>query len=634
MLFKKTKKFQVFLIVVMIVIPLEEVVTHFFKSSKEDSSSLQEMLPIENQIPIPEFQITHTYLLENKSMQIPLEVLNYLAVNEYLYKLKPIEYVMHTMNIKLYICEVHRDLLTRENRILIKNLAENTITNSKYRIISSLQVLQKDFSYKKSFCNFTLPYHTSLDNKLTIFLSNYPTDSDSTNQKTDMFKEFIYYIIDSKSDLLDIIELPMFIMAYYFYKDFPKYKNTMDRAIIPVLAYINKSSEVQLDNIYWYMPLLEVDYITPAKEALFELEEIIKKENELIIEYSKTKEKEDIHKLIKTENIQLENMLITHFQRDLRTESNIICDKQEPHILFHIVKMIVYMLMFSNNPYMDKKDRANIENYVKLITIQLFEKAWNSKKFISRFTSNPEKNLSEVIVGIRDEVFECFCKIMKTLVEKGYIKYIEGIFEDKIRKIIEVFLYLEIKNHTEEIVKYSHSLKSTSVNILEQLNFSLSIWYMKNLLTTVISTDRIENVLKLLENIEKVIYENEDGKVGINEAEISIDLFLDIYNGYNFFINKVIASFEDLTHNCEIWDNPAFLHYNTSEHTQSPTLYVIYRNTLDKKIYKKEVENTIMNLMLFNEATKCSDIEKMEGKESKEISIEELFELEDRALEI
>lgn len=516
----------------------------------------------------------------------------------------------------------------KENLILIKNLIENSQKPSKSLLTKPIQVRRKDFLYKLPISNFVIPFPKEA---VDIFIVNPNTPENEELISETAAKNRIAWDKNAEnlSNLIYSIESIIYILLNSFYKKYPG-AEIINRMVLNLLnknkECYRRNTNTKISNI----PVFKISYLANPSKALNILIKIISKEEEIIQKTARSKwENRALSKKIKeieeqnsTIISQLENSIYGHETRISLT--NFVESSGNSCILYMIMSMITVEEDEFSNKSMFICDITSEMNSFVCSEIKKF------KKDHLQGASSSENTLHEITNELASTIAQGLSKIINSYSVNNYsnnkynikIKRECNFSNTKLEKLAELIIYFLGEKELNDLNKYLDDCEEAAIDNLKKIDFAASLEDLRRFPEGFLSN--------LADKIEKVIAVDRYGEIDVDQEELTMNMLTIIYAEYITKLKPHISAIKPVKEEPEIWDSPAFLHYNVPENKDvcDYPFYVIYKNSKNSKLYKKEVKNSKKNLIKFTEAKTHKDIECLEGKESKPISMNELLEIE------
>lgn len=566
----------------------------------------------------------HALVLGDKRKPISQNKINQCAYNDHLYE-TPRMYPEYSPILNRFSGLTYAQISKpqTENTVLIKNLKESTHKNPAFIRMKPVQVRRSEFSYRFPIVNLLVP---STKKAVTILITHHAIGK----KITDLHREASSHL--KKLDMADkdIFTSVIFVesVVYVLLESLLEKDSELVKINDLIHCRFHSSSACCREDIEHTAENkpFRIEYLLYAKDALDQFNQLVASTPKKIKKHNKRekrKEKtEEIYYISKEkeEGIEVGTWAIISFLRNRIINYNVLCNRNSSMNGSHF-KYLKYILkdmleIRSNNHRRKEKISKTIEDEIACIADR---EVCRYTDILSTVIYNSDKSVPETVEPFINRLFSSIVKVLDEHEKKGEIIYIKGFFDDIITKAMEVMFYLEVQKQINCTSKSFDTCLAYAKDILDKIEFNSSLVNLKKMFNGVFSD--------LADNIETVISIKENKKVEINKDALSIAIFYSIYTDFSHYLRGLLFTTTRTKNNNQLWTNPAFMHCNRSS-PQEATLYVIYKNGKDEKLYKKEVRNTIKNLKKFSKAETHKDIESMEGEESKEISMDELFELE------
>lgn len=624
MLFKKTHKLYLWIkTVVLISILASETIGNINKKRERGLFLDTETVSNEEEpaYEIRDINYVAIHLRENELRTVyPEDIYSY-VFNECLYDFHP-NICSSDILIKEFECFI--SIYHTQNRILIKNLAESTVRNSKCSPAGILQIATRGFSYSLPIVSFQIQH---FGNTLNIILSHHGR-KEQERKRNKTKKKLMQLLSRKKEELEGMVTFVKSVIYLMIYSCFYEKGLEIHSHIINNFAKNdNYSNETILADMELYIFFLGRKYMDSLNKIVEELELKLKQENECIakhtIKQKEEKKKSYIDQIKKTNIIQI---LKTNLNAP-KNRSYVAFFSAIGYELFYLHDTIKYIILFSDSSC---QDEAYAEHLVDKLLSYVDNQIQTVRKEFEIICS-PDGILSNKILKLRDKIYMYLFTAMNQHISSRVVEYIENLFGNKIKLHIESILYFDIKTRIDRIVKFFRDHRDSAIDKLKKIDPALVLKEIRDFPKDIFFNSTKNTFFKLASQVKKIIIVEENGKIAINEEEATIDNLNKIYAGYISYLEPSVFEITEKSCDYEFWDNPAFIHYNIPENygVEEPKLYVIYKNSKNNKLYKKEIDNIIRNITRFLEATTYKDIESMDGKESEEISIDYLLKLED-----
>lgn len=508
-----------------------------------------------------------------------------------------------------------------EDLIFIKNLAARSIEDQSVLMKSPvLQIKREDFSYKTAVIISSItPKPTN--KPLGIYIMQHNEILEKTNKtamrsrdvvkaaiknRIDVSKniDFVYFLIDAM--ILDICkdgankEHRDSIFARLVDKKIVQFRDSKDKDVY-FIALDKKRFETCMLNIKEHLDLLKKTINEEKKENTVSskansLERI---SNAIINDLIKNR--------VSSRKMQSYNMILQRIEK-LRKNS------------IGVLNMIIESIVEQDSIIYYERHSENIRVILEDLISRIMDLC---KSYSVSRNSFWEPMNDKTIEKERDIIFEeMFNKVDCYMSSNTDLKYLNrtDVSNRKIKQVIELIIRIRIQMHKYLVADKLQNQRTLVENYLKD-----------NSLDTLLSSfEQFENVdvfSNMVSNIKKVFtMDGQNSKIAVKEGSVVFEIIYSIYKDIST-INSVKRIVEDFNAPSEVWENPVFYHCSLSS-SKGPKhkAFIVFRKE-DGKLCKKEVKNSIKNLIAFYRIEHADEFEHI-NKQSKEVTEEDLAELE------